>query len=136
MPIFSKKRGEKDTGLLSGRSERESEETSAATEAIERRNAVARIANIDGRVAVVRKKHVSGIKVVANKETSRSKRKATGNKCGEQKPKFNWKVEGGKLDLAKCTASLVLGSHKRAIQSGCICPGVQEQNGREVLVQL
>ena len=31
-------------------------------------------------------------------------------------------VEGGKLDLARCTASLVLGSHKRAIQSGCICP--------------
>jgi len=100
--IVSKKRGEKDTGLLSGRSERESEETSAATEAIERRNAVARIANIDGRVAVVRKKHVSGIKVVANKETSRSKRKATGNKCGEQKPKFNWKVEGGKLEV--CSA--------------------------------
>ena len=31
-------------------------------------------------------------------------------------------VEGGKWDLARCTASLVLGSHKRAIQSGCICP--------------
>ena len=107
--IVSKKRGEKDTGLLSGRSERESEETSAATETIEMRNAVARLANIGGRVAVVRKKHVSGKKAVSNKETvttSRAKRKtAKGKKVQIKDQSSIGKSKEGSLKSAQSVSS-------------------------------
>ena len=128
--IVSKTRGEVSTGLLSSGSEGdavESEKNSAATETIERRNAVARIADTGGRVAVVRKKHVSakkvaaGKKVVVKKETPRLENKsAGGKKCGDPKPVFSRKVEGEKRKLAK----KVVG--KFEVCSGCEFEGVLE----------
>ena len=88
----------------------ESEKNSAATETIERRNAVARIADTGGRVAVVRKKHVSAKKVAAGKKVV----------SGDPKPVFNRKVEGGKRKLAK----KVVG--KLEVCSGCEFEGVLE----------
>ena len=128
--IVSKKKGKVSTGLLSSGSEGdavESEKNSAATETIERRNAVARIADTGGRVAVVRKKHVSGKKVAAGKkvvvkkETPRLENKsAGGKKCGDPKPVFSRKVEGEKRKLAK----KVVG--KFEVCSGCEFEGVLE----------
>ena len=128
--IVSKKKGKVSTGLLSSGSEGdavESDKNSAATETIERRNAVARIADTGGRVAAVRKKHVSakkvaaGKKVVGDEETARLEKKSVGGKkCGDPKPVFSRKFEGEKRKLAK----KVVG--KLEVCSGCEFEGVLE----------
>jgi len=135
--IVSKRGGEVGTDLLSGGSEREAavgEKISEALETGERRNAVERIADIGGRMTVVRKKNVSGKNVVAGKKVLPGKKvvaskeaatvlgsnikAATGKISEDPKP-----VESGKRKLAK----KVVG--KLEVCSVCEFKGVLESKG-------